>query len=287
MPRMFPKLALMTFVLLMLLLGACDVLNSQPAPTAIFVTATPQQFLIVTSTPTPSATPVLAPTLPINPTTDSDDSGEPPASPTPQASATPAITMTPTFTPTPTDTPATPGAVIGPVGGFSAAEIGDCSALPDGGFGDIYQANPELAAEIGCPVGGAVSANNAFQDYERGIMVWVSSVGASGQPGIYAIYDNGSYQRFNDTWIDGSDPVSVGLAPPVGLVEPIRGFGKVWRESPGVSDAIGWARSGEGGGSSFVQSFERGEMVYVPQNGQTYILVSGQPGRWTSIGQPF
>jgi hypothetical protein len=173
------------------------------------------------------------------------------------------------------------------VGGVAAAEAGDCTSIPDGGFGGIYQANPELAAEIGCPVGAAISANNAFQDYERGIMVWVSSVGAGDQPGIYVIYDNGSYQRFNDTWIGGVDPDSVGLAPPAGLIEPVRGFGKVWRESPGVSDTIGWARSGEGGGSSFVQSFERGEMVYVPQNGQTYILVIGQPGRWTSIGQPF
>jgi hypothetical protein len=286
---MMPKLALITLLLLgsFLLLGACDVLNAQPQPTAIFVTATPQQFVIVTNTPTPSASPVLAPTLPGEVSDNAEVSAERTTSPTPEASSTSAITLTPTFTPTPTDTPVTPGAIIGPVGGIAAAGIGDCTVLPDGGFGEIYQANPELAAEIGCPVGAAISANNAFQDYERGIMVWVSSVGASGQPGIYAIYDNGSYQRFNDTWVSGSDPDSVGLSPPPGLVEPVRGFGKVWRESPGVSDAIGWARSGEGGGSSSIQSFERGEMVYVPQNGQTYILVIGQPGRWTSIGQPF
>jgi hypothetical protein len=280
---MISKSHLLGFVLI-LLLAACDAFNQNGVPSPIYVTATSQQFIIVTNTPSPSPSPVLAPTLP-----GGVEAGQrPTASPTLAVTLTPAITNTPTFTPTPTDTPVTPGAIILPVGGAASSEIGSCQTTPSGGFGEIYTGNPELAAQIGCPLDtAALSISSAYQTYERGIMMWVSAVGASGASGIYAIYNNGSYQRFNDTWVEGVDPVSIGAAPPPGLVEPIRGFGKVWRESPGVSDTLGWANSAEQGGNAFVQTFERGEMIYVPQNGQTYILVSGQPGTWTSLAQPF
>jgi hypothetical protein len=130
-----------------------------------------------------------------------------------------------------------------------------------------------------------MSISNAQQGYERGLMLWMSSLGPAGGESIYALFSNGSYQRFNDTWLEGVDPISLGLTPPNGLIEPIRGFGKVWRDSAGVSEAIGWATTGENGGSATLQAFERGEMIYVPQTGQTYILVAGQPGTWTSSTQ--
>lgn len=268
---------------LMFFLGACDLVGSEPTLTPIVLTATQEpRFLIVTATFTPSPSPVLAPTLPGQDT-------RPQATATSAATSTPAITQTPTFTPTPTDTPVTPGAIIAPVGGIPAGGAAVCTSAPQGGFGTIYVSNPELAAQIGCPLGtgGAIPVNSAYQTYERGLMVWVSSVGATGQPGIFAIFNDGTFQRFNDTWRDGIDPVSVGLTPPGGRIEPIRGFGKVWRETAGMSEALGWATSEEIGGSGNVLSFERGEMIYVPQNGQTYILVAGAPGIWTSIAQPY
>ncbi len=268
------------------LLG-CEALNP-PAPTPILVSATPgQQFLIVTNTPTPSASPVLAPTLPGQEDVGDAATPTPPASGAP-SSPTPDITATRTFTPTPTNTPATPGARLGPVGGAIAVEdVADCPTAPGAPFGAIFSDNPDLAAQIGCPLGNSARTANAFQPYEGGAMVWVASLGDLGQASIYAIYDNGAYQRFNDTWIDGVDPVSVGGDVPPGRVEPIRGFGKVWRESPGVGNTLGWATAPEAGGTAQVQRFERGEMLYVPQNDQTYILVSGQPGVWRSLASNF
>lgn len=265
-------------------LGACDLVGSEPTLTPIVVTATQEpRFLIVTATFTPSPSPVLAPTLPGQELTPFSTS-------TSAATATPAVTQTPTFTLTPTDTPITPGAIIGPVGGIPAGGgLSVCSIAPQGGFGVVYANNPDIAAQIGCPLGSgsATPVNNAYQTYEGGLMVWVSSVGATGQPGIFAIFNDSTFQRFNDTWRDGIDPVSVGLNPPAGRIEPIRGFGKVWRETAGMSEALGWATSEEIGGTGFVLSFERGEMIYVPQNGQTYVLVAGAPGVWTSIAQPY
>ncbi|MFP4320894.1 MAG: LGFP repeat-containing protein [Anaerolineales bacterium] len=240
-------------------LVSCETLNPAP-PTPILVSATPQeQFMIITNTPTPSASPVLAPTLPGTPSEDASPvSASSEASPSPTAD----ITATPTFTPTPTDTPATPGAIIGPVGGAAAVlALDECPTPPGPPFNQLLLDNPDLAARLGCPLenGTPTSANNAFQSFEGGAMVWVSTLGGTGQGGDI----------------------------PTGRVEPIRGFGKVWRESPGVGEALGWATAQEAGGTSLVQRFERGEMLYVPQSGQTYILVAGQPGTWTGLATDF
>jgi hypothetical protein len=115
-------------------------------------------------------------------------------------------------------------------------------------------------------------------------MIWAGGGGSGGI--IFAIYANGSYQRFSDTWQEGLDPVSNNLAPPEGLIEPIRGFGKVWREGPGVSQNLGWANSGENGGSAALQTFERGEMLFNSSSGQTYILLQEQSS-WISLAQGF
>lgn len=269
-----------------LLASACGVLNPRPTPTPIYVTATPR-IVVVTATATPRATPVLAPTLPENAAAQLNTVLPPTMTPTT------AITLTPTFTPTPTDTPVTPGAnpflpagAAGP-GGAVVVNPGVCPNQPSGGFSSVYNSNPALSGQISCPIDQAVSANAAYQTFERGFMVWVSQVGSSGQPGIYVFYSNNTYQRFIDTWRDGVDPASMGMAAPGGLQEPVRGFGKVWRESGGVRDQLGWANAAERGGNAVIQIFERGEMVYLSQTGQTYITTAGTPGTWTSVAVPY
>lgn len=283
------------FVILGLIAGsllvACDVLSSTPPPTPLVITATPE-FIIVTSTPTPSASPVLAPTIAL-PEGPAASEAAIQASATLQAQATLPITATPTFTPTPTDTPPTPGAAIGLVGGVPAAENvalpATCSAVPAGGFGLIFQSNQDLATRLGCPSGGENASNvtTAYQTYQGGAMIWVSSVGNLGSSAIYVLYNDGTYQRFPDTWQSGVDPDSTGLAAPEGLQEPIRGFGKVWREMPGVRDRLGWATSGErGDAGGYSLALQGGEMIYAPQSGQTYIMLAGG-NIWQSVPQPY
>lgn len=191
--------------------------------------------------------------------------------------------MTPTFTPTATDTPVTPGVVsYAPVGGFNAAGGTACTNAAQGVFATIIQNDANLQAALGCPLSSVSSViSSAYQPYQNGLMIWVSALGIQPQTAIYALYNNGTYQRYNDTWREG-DLVSGGETPPGGLLEPVRGFGKIWRESPGVREGLGWATSGEIGGSATIQLFERGEMIAVVQAGQTYILVTGAPGTWTA-----
>jgi hypothetical protein len=274
-------------ITLLILLGmvggaGCGVLReTPPTVTPIYITATPLPPVIpIVATETPAATAVLSSTeanlLPTQAITRT-------ATPT----APPPITMTPTFTPTATDTPVTPGslAAFAPVGGFGSEGGGGagCANVPSGIFGAIYQSDPNIPAALGCPLAAnASSVGSAYQPFQNGLMIWVSSLGAQPQPAIYALYNNGTYQRFNDTFQEGVDPASGGASPPPGFLEPVRGFGKVWREQSSVRDTLGWATTGESGGSAQVLMFERGEMVSVAQAGQTYILITGAPGTWSA-----
>ncbi len=260
--------------------GCGLVQDTSPTVTPIVITATPAPNIMpVVATETPQPTSVLAATSAVALPTQ----GARTVTPTPA----PPITMTPSFTPTATDTPVTQGAVnFVPVGGFGSGVSGGtgCANVPQGTFGAIYQGDPNLPTALGCPLAPAgSSAGSAYQPFQNGFMVWVSSLGAQPQSAIYAFYNNGTYQRFNDTFRDGVDPASSGAAPPSGgLLEPVRGFGKVWRENPTVSGTLGWATTGESAGSAQVLLFERGEMLSVTQTGQTYILITGAPGTWTA-----
>ncbi len=255
--------------------------DAPPTVTPIFITATPLPPVVpIVATETRAATPVVSSTdvnlLPTRATTRT-------ATPT----TAPPITPTPTFTPTTTDTPASPGSfeAFAPVGGVGSGAAGatGCGSLPPGIFGTIYQSDPNIGAALGCPLApNPSSVGSAYQPFQNGLMFWVSSLGAQPQAAIYALYNNGTYQRFNDTFQDGVDPNSGGASPPPGVLEPVRGFGKVWREQSSVRDGLGWATSGESGGSAQVLTFERGEMVSISQAGQTYLLISGAPGTWTA-----
>lgn len=275
------------FIILLFLMVGCGALGgNNDNLTPIFVTATPR-IIVVSETPLPGPTSVIAPTLPSDATEAALDF-DTPDTPTPRPTQ---ITLTPTFTPTPTNTPPTEGAPrFVPVGGganavsFGGDAVGACTTPPTGGFATIYNSDPNIPSQLSCPVSGAATVSSAYQTFQNGVMIWVSSVGAGGQSAIYVLYNNSTYQRFADTWVEGVDPSSTGLqAPSPDLREPIRGFGKVWRQSGGVRDSLGWATSNEQGGTGATQVYERGELVYITQSGQTYILSAGTPGTWTAV----
>ncbi|MBI5957710.1 MAG: hypothetical protein HY866_03175 [Chloroflexi bacterium] len=265
----------------LLLSGCRSWWESPPAPTPIYITATPDLPIApIIATETPAATSVLAATPVVALPTQGEFRT---ATPTPA----PPITMTPSFTPTATDTPVTPGALgYISVGGQVAAGAGaggTCANTPQGNFGAIYQGDSNLQAALGCALsGGSNAVTSAYQPFQNGVMFWVSSLGTQPQSTIYALFNNGTYQRLSDTFLDGVDPASSGAVPPAGMSEPVRGFGKVWRDNPTVRDTIGWAVAGESGGTAQILVFERGEMVSVSQAGQTYIMITGSPGTWTA-----
>ena len=72
---------------------------------------------------------------------------------------------------------------------------------------------------------------------------------------ILVLLDNGAWQRFDDRWQEGQPAADPGLAPPAGLLQPVRGFGKVWREQlGGPNAATGWATRPEEAMAGTVQT---------------------------------
>jgi len=158
-----------------------------------------------------------------------------------------------------------------------------CPQLPPGGFGTLFFGTPSLAAQIGCPSGSVTTVNSALQTFEHGSMIWLSGP-------IYVLYSDSRAQRFDDTFTEGIDPVSGGETPPAGLVEPVRGFGKVWRNNPTVRAGLGWGTAPEAGGSATMQRFERGWMIDLTQRGDIIVLTEnpdGLTGTWQSYAGSF
>jgi hypothetical protein len=164
-----------------------------------------------------------------------------------------------------------------------------CQYLPPGGFGQLVMADSSLLERLGCPVGTppeTVSRSSASQSFENGAMAWVSDSPAV----IYVLYGDGTFRRVTDTFNPDSDPESGGENPPAGRVEPVRGFGKVWRTMDDVRGRLGWATAEESGATAVIQDFVRGRMLYLPSRGDILVLFyegDASAGRWQAVAGQF
>jgi len=128
----------------------------------------------------------------------------------------------------------------------------------------------------------------AIEQFERGSMLWANGETPS-QPGtIYVLfYDNtrGSlvWQSFVDSWRDG-DPVSTGEVAPAGLSTPIRGFGKVWHETPQVANTLGWAAFPEYADYGAIQPFYDGTLM-IHRSGGDRVFILYPDGRADDIAR--
>ncbi|CAG0961935.1 MAG: hypothetical protein IT322_20390 [Anaerolineae bacterium] len=91
----------------------------------------------------------------------------------------------------------------------------------------------------------------AQQDFQNGFMFWIS---AAQPPVIWVLIispdspnkNSGEWRIYPDTFVEGQPEVDPSLTPPADtLYQPRRGFGKLWRETPGLRDALGWATTPE------------------------------------------
>jgi hypothetical protein len=260
-----------------------------------------------TPTPADTAPPALAPSGTFTQTET--------ATVTPSLTITPTPTYTPTLTPTETITPGPVNALLdlamhatvlpvtppaqsqsvvplpiltaaaGTVLPGSTVVVGTpaspsgCAFPPTGSFANVYFGDSTLVAQLGCPTTSDTQLATAVQTYEHGLMIYVAE-----QPGIiYALFSDGTFKRYADTWVEGTDPNNGGETPPTGLIEPARGFGKVWRDNPEVREGLGWAVTEEAGSDSRELLFERGRLIYMPQRYQTIAIIespSSTNGMW-------
>ncbi len=70
--------------------------------------------------------------------------------------------------------------------------------------------------------------------------------------------DFGVWHQFADTWQDADPTPQPQKSVPPGLFEPVRGFGKVWRNNPAIREALGWAVEQEWNITAAWQTYERG-----------------------------
>jgi hypothetical protein len=84
----------------------------------------------------------------------------------------------------------------------------------------------------------------AEQVFEGGRMFWLQPTRQ-----IWAIIESGALAGrwfvFDDTFQDGEAEFDPNLVPPDGYIQPIRGFGKVWRANTELREALGWAIAAE------------------------------------------
>jgi hypothetical protein len=158
----------------------------------------------------------------------------------------------------------------------------NCSKVPIRGFGKVWAEHPNVQRGTGCPLvyppyDKEQAIQTSYQTFQHGTMLWENLTNpyvppALNQP-IYVFFDDGTFRRFDDTWQEG-DPSNGGLAPPSGLYEPQKGFGKVWREGTGarVRERLGWATQPQKDGAGAYQRFERGEMFWTGAANKIFVL---------------
>lgn len=152
--------------------------------------------------------------------------------------------------------------------------------MPVRGFGKIWKANTQVRSKVGCPTSpeGAIS-QAAHQRFENGYMFWRGDTST-----IYVFVGAqndtfGGWHQFTDTWQD-TDPTPQPLGAPPKLFEPVRGFGKVWRENPDIRQAIGWATEQESSVDAVWQSYERGHALWTSDKVIRFLYSDGLYARF-------
>jgi hypothetical protein len=228
-----------------LLLAAC---NTVP-PT--------QVVLVISSTPDPR---VLAVT--VTPTNEQTATSQPTAQPTAPAQVTLQPTIAPTIGAVTTgEAPTTTPLVLPTSGPIPAATFGPTQTL------SAFPTEVRTQLYI------------AHQDFQHGYMFWISTAKV-----IWVLYygpgnndRSGEWQSYPDTFVDGEVEIDPTLVPPESsLYQPKRGFGKLWRNTPEIKDALGWATTPEFGlNTTYVYQaggYLDGDNKFVPRPGKHFIM---------------
>lgn len=232
-------------LLFVLMLAACGG-EETPTPEP---TATPTTQPAPTETPVPP-TPTTAPTETSLPT-------ETPAAAAESVLATPraeAVSLLPSPTPAP------------------ALEPDPCDQALTGQDAQLAEQYPAL----GCPLAAPTLVQMARQSFQNGRMFWREDEGA-----IYVLLNDGTWRSFEDTFEEGQPEIDESITAPDDLYQPIRGFGRIWREQLGGPDAaIGWATLPEGAANGSIQPWDHGQLFSFGLPERFLIF---EDGRWTQV----
>jgi hypothetical protein len=130
---------------------------------------------------------------------------------------------------------------------------------------------------LGCAGSLEKGLKTSFEGFERGFMFWRDDTRH-----VYAVYNDGTWQEFPDTWLDGQPEYSCpgtgvpSTTPPT----PRRGIGKVWCAQAEVRDRLGKALQDEIGNERRVQDFQNGAMLLFPERGDQPVMLFKATGKW-------
>ena len=111
-------------------------------------------------------------------------------------------------------------------------------------------------------------ANEIFiaeQEFERARFFWLEP--AERTQSIWVLFHEdqtavkGKWNIFEDTFEEGEMSRDPNIVPPEGFQQPIRGFGKLWRNDPALREEVGWALQREFGYVAEYRYEYGGEMV--------------------------
>ena len=138
-----------------------------------------------------------------------------------------------------------------------------------------------------CALYEATRTDAAEQRFEHGWMIWMRGLQLGDEAlgsVIFVFYDNGWFERFDDTWTEDQPESDPFIVPPPDLQQPIRGFGKLWRENNEVRERLGWAVEAELGFPGAWQPELRESIPSVAYlltyNGRVLHLYDWQYGSW-------
>lgn len=136
-----------------------------------------------------------------------------------------------------------------------------------------------------CTAGPATFTQAAEQRFERGRMIWLAA-----EMRIYVVYDDGqvpAWEAFVDAFVEGETPESAPEFdnPPAGLIQPVRGFGLVWRNNEPVRSRLGWATGPEAGFDGAVQaSLEAdGSSLYMRNVDGSVLILEPEGAGWRTL----
>jgi hypothetical protein len=230
--------------------------------------------VFVTNTPPPTQSPTITRTPTASPTASATRTPIPTRTTTPTITITPSITLTPTG-PTPTLTPTVSSTPNFTATVQSLLQTATAATPVVCGYDWFFQPVPE-----GCPSGVALQMPMAYQPFENGMMFWLSV-----NRQIWVLYGDGE----TPAWAIGADEYEEGmpindptLVPPPNLLQPVRGFGLLWRNNPVIRERLGWATAIEEGYEGNLQAAVNGTFYLEGPQGEVFQLSSGQTD-WRQI----
>jgi hypothetical protein len=146
-----------------------------------------------------------------------------------------------------TELAAAPTATSQPPSATPAPETSDTPTAPPTNTQPPTTVPTDLPANFPTPWIAQIPV--AEQLFEHGRMFWVGPIK---QIWVLKITNegHGTWEIYSDDFKDGEPENDPSIVPPDGRYQPQRGFGKLWRESPGLREALGWGVTPEFGYAS-------------------------------------